>query len=151
MTNHNGTLVSNSVSPTKAAHINLSELQWHSCRRVNIIEKMRTLVHQPTFKRLLPAPNRATETDFLFLQLSRNCYGPPLFATGSGQNAPVHRGKKAPVQMAADITFKNIKMHKQHVRTNEFTMVSPYKSRQPYIIFITHINRTLRTAVKNDP
>ena len=28
VTNHNGTLVSNSVSPTKATHINMSELQW---------------------------------------------------------------------------------------------------------------------------
>ena len=33
MTNHNGTLVSNIFSPTKANHINMSELQWHSCRR----------------------------------------------------------------------------------------------------------------------
>ena len=68
MTNHNGTLVSNSVSPTKATHINMSELQWHSCRR-----------RQGVAQRPLPAPNRATETDFLFLQLSRNCYGPPFW------------------------------------------------------------------------
>ena len=32
MTNHNGTLVSNIFSPTKASHIIMSELQWHSCR-----------------------------------------------------------------------------------------------------------------------
>ena len=33
MTNHNGTLASNIFSPTKTNHINMSELQWHSCRR----------------------------------------------------------------------------------------------------------------------
>ena len=113
MTNHNGTLVSNSVSPTKATHINMSELQWHSCRR-----------RQGVAQRPLPAPNKATETDFLFLQLSRIAtvlHSDTIFhylansiadIPRFGAKCPCPSGQNAPVQMAADITFKNKKMHK---------------------------------------